>query len=149
MSLGRASMVGSGAGTGRLGSPEDAEPDRGVQRGVAGLMGFVAATLAVMSFLHLSGLLDDGSDPFDPNHAGIAEAVIALVLFWGAGALLGGAPRSRGLGIAATGFAILGFIVGLTFTIQGGATIDIAYHLAVLPLLLFAAATLLWRADHG
>jgi len=37
---------------------------------VAALMGFVAATLVVASALHLAGIVDDGSPPFDPNRAG-------------------------------------------------------------------------------
>ena len=52
-------------------------------------------------------------------------------------------PRARTLAAAATGFAILGFVVGLTFSIRGGDTIDVAYHAAVLPLLLLTLAALL------
>jgi hypothetical protein len=104
----------------------------------ATLMGFVAATLAVMSALHLA-VLDDGSPPFDPDRAGIAEAVIAVVLVAGAFALRRGA---RWAGIAAVFFAIAGFGVGLSMTIRGHAGWDIAYHAAVLPLLLLALAQL-------
>jgi hypothetical protein len=33
--------------------------------------------------------------------------------------------------------AILGFIVGLVFTVQGGDAIDLAFHATMLPLLIF------------
>jgi hypothetical protein len=36
---------------------------------------------------------------------------------------------------SASAFAVVSFIVGLTFTLSGGAAIDIAYHLAMLPVL--------------
>jgi hypothetical protein len=103
------------------------------------LMAFVAATLAVMSALHLAGVVDDGSPPFDPDRAGIAEAVIAVVLVAGAFALVRDARRAA---LAAVVFAIAGFGVGLSMTIRGHATADIAYHAVMLPLLLLALAQL-------
>jgi hypothetical protein len=109
----------------------------------AALMGFVAGTLVVMSSLHLSGTLTGTSEPFDPSHAGIAEALIAAVLAVGAAVLLREPPRAETAAIASTGFAIVGFIVGLNFTIRGGGATDIAYHAVVLPLLLLILATLL------
>ena len=51
--------------------------------------------------------------------------------------------RARKVGLAATGFAIVGFGVGLTITAQGGHAPDIAYHLAVLPVLLATFLVLL------
>ena len=106
---------------------------------VAGLMGFVAATLAVMSLLHLTGVIGDGRTPFDPDRAGIAEAVIAVVLIAGALALLRGV---RWAALGALVFAVAGFGVGLSMTIRGHATADIVYHVATLPLLLLALAQL-------
>ncbi len=106
---------------------------------VAALMGFVAATLVVASALHLAGIVDDGSPPFDPNRAGIAEAVIAVVLAAGAVALVRGARRAA---LGAVVFALAGFGVGLSMTIRGHATGDIAYHATMLPLLLLALALL-------
>lgn len=47
--------------------------------------------------------------------------------------------RGRANALAAIGFAIAGFVVGLTFTQQGGPAVDLFYHWTVLPLL---AATL-------
>jgi peptidoglycan/LPS O-acetylase OafA/YrhL len=90
----------------------------------------VAVSLAVMSFLHLHGNLHHGTPPFQPNAAGVAEAVIGAVL------LLGVAARTRTAAIAAIGFAIVGFGVGLTFTATGGDPIDIAYHAVTLPILI-------------
>jgi len=106
---------------------------------IAALLGFVAATLVVASALHLTGVVDDGSPPFDPDRAGIAEAVIAVVLAAGAVALTRGARR---IALAAVVFAIAGFGVGLSMTIRGHATGDIAYHALMLPLLLLALAQL-------
>jgi hypothetical protein len=108
---------------------------------IALLMGFAAATLAVMASLHFSGTLS-GSKPFNPTHAGIAEALICVALSLGAATLLRGSRNARSVAIAALGFAILGFIVGLSFTTRGGDTIDIAYHVTVLPLLVVALVAL-------
>lgn len=100
------------------------------------MMGAIAGTLAVMSFLHLSGILGGGGKPFEHDNAGIAEAVICVVLGYGATALVRRGSRARPVALAATGFAIVGFLVGLSFTLAGGSAIDVAYHLSVLPLLL-------------
>ena len=96
------------------------------------LMAFEAATLVLMSSLHLAGILDDGSQPFDRVHAGIAEAIIALVLVGGAAAAL---RAKRVLAAASVAFALVGFGIGLSFTIRGGAAASAAYHVTVLPLL--------------
>jgi hypothetical protein len=106
---------------------------RRVGRRIAALIGFAAATLAVISLLHLAGFLGGGSRPFRPTGAGIAEAVIGLALAYGAATLLRGA---RSIALATTGLAILGVVVGLNFTVRGGDAIDIAYHATMLPLLL-------------
>jgi hypothetical protein len=91
---------------------------------------FEAATLAVVASLHLGGVLDGGSEPFDPTAAGIAEAIIGVALAVGA--------------VATTLLAIAGFVLGLTFTVRGGGAIDVAYHMAMLPLLLLTLIVL-WR----
>src|SRR5262249_14201794 len=97
-------------------------------RATALLMGFAAITLAVMSFLHLSGTLSGGPEPFNRTHAGIAEALICVALSSGATMLFRRSPHARGVALASVVFAILGFIVGLNFTIRGGEAIDVAYH---------------------
>lgn len=112
---------------------------------VAALMGFEALTLAVISSLHLSGVLGGGTKPFNPTAAGIAEAVIFAVLAPAAVAYHRIGPPARTAALAATLFAIVGFIVGLTITLRGGDAIDIAYHATLLPLLLVTFAALLRR----
>ena len=87
-----------------------------------------AASLGIMSALHLA------------NDAGIAEAVIAVVLLAGAAALGRGA---RILPPLTVGFAIVGFLAGLHFTLESGDAVDLAYHATVLPLLGLTLAVLL------
>jgi hypothetical protein len=109
---------------------------------IAILIGLEASTLAIMSALHLTGILAGGTRPFRPTDAGIAEAVIGVVLIGGAAALARLPLRGRAIALAALGFAILGVIAGLSFTIQGGGAIDIAYHATILPLLLITLAAM-------
>jgi hypothetical protein len=96
---------------------------------------FVAATLAVASGLHLSGSAKGQAAPFDATHAGIAEAVIGVVLAAAAMAMLRWIRSARLVGITAIVFAAAGFLVGLRFTTAGGHRPDIAYHLIILPVL--------------
>jgi hypothetical protein len=110
---------------------------------VAALMTGEAATLIAMSGLHLTGALHGGAKPFDRTHAGIAEATIAVVLIAGATTLLRIGPSARRVGLVATGFATVGFVVGLNFTIRGHDAAGIAYHAIVLPLLIYTFVTLL------
>src|SRR5215475_6069508 len=106
------------------------------QRRIAILMGLEVLSLAIISTLHLSGVLAGRrGKPFNPTAAGTAEALIGTVLLLGVAALVRDQARGREAAIAATGFAIVGFLVGLTFTVRGGDAIDIAYHATVLPLL--------------
>jgi hypothetical protein len=112
------------------------------ERSIVALMGAVATSLAVMSGLHLSGTLGGGTRPFDPSAAGIAEAVICLVLGYGTIRFLRQQPGAHAVALATTGFAIIGFLIGLGFTLGGGGAIDIAYHLSVLPILLVALIAL-------
>jgi hypothetical protein len=65
-----------------------------------------------------------------------------VVLAAGAVALFCHPLRGRGPAIAAVAFAIFGFIVGLSFTISGGAAADIAYHVTMLPILIAVAVML-------
>jgi EmrB/QacA subfamily drug resistance transporter len=118
--------------------------NRPVQQSLAIVIGLEASTLAVMSVLHLTGILAGGARPFRPTDAGIAEAVICLVLIGGAAALARDGVHGRAVALGTLAFAILGVIVGLNFTVQGGDAIDIAYHATMLPLLL-ATLAVLWR----
>jgi peptidoglycan/LPS O-acetylase OafA/YrhL len=98
------------------------------------LMAFAALTLAAFATLHLSGALRLGAKT--SYGAGFAEAIIGIVLAGGAGALMRSPHRGRRPALLATGFAIFGFVVGLTFTVSGGAVIDLIYHLTMLPVLI-------------
>ncbi|HEU0194659.1 MAG TPA: hypothetical protein VFQ71_10700 [Gaiellales bacterium] len=112
----------------------------GRRRLSAALMAAEVASLAVMSALHLSGGL--GPTVHRPSAAGIAEAVIAVVLAAGLAALLATAGRGRRAAMGAVGFAILGFVVGLGFTIGGSSVVDVTYHATVLPILVVTLALL-------
>jgi hypothetical protein len=112
-------------------------PDRSnVILGVAMLMVFEAASLGVASALHLSGLVHGRSASFDPDSAGIAEAVIGAVLAVAAIGMFRTPARARAVGIAATSFALVGFLVGISETARGGDVPDIVYHATVIPLLI-------------
>jgi hypothetical protein len=118
--------------------------NRRVRQPIAALIGLEASTLAIMSVLHLTAILAGGTRPFNRTHAGIAEAVICVVLIGGAAALVRDPLSGRTIARGTIGFAILGVIAGLNFTIQGGDAIDVAYHATLLPLLLVTLAAL-WR----
>jgi hypothetical protein len=128
-------IVGSGIG-------ETRTPTRARHR-VAVVIGVVAGSLAVASALHLSGQVQGRSAPFDADHAGIAEALLCVVLAIGATALWRGGPQARLIGLGTTGFTIAGFCWGLNVTARGGHWPDIAYHLAGLPLLIGGFTVLL------
>ena len=96
-------------------------------------MGLVAASLAVMSTLHLAGAFEGRTDP----DAGTAEAIIAVVLVAGALALV--RTGDRRAAAAALAFAVAGFLLGLSFTIDDGG-VELAYHVAVLPVLVVGLA---------
>lgn len=110
--------------------------NRRLDRRVATLMIVIAASLAVASTVHLAGHVQGRSDLFDARDAGIAEAVIGAVLLAGAVSMFSVPARARAVGLATTGFAIVGFVVGLSITARAGHLPDIAYHLTVLPFLI-------------
>jgi hypothetical protein len=105
-------------------------------------MGFEALTFAIMSALHLTGIVAGGTRPYSPTAAGVAEAAIGAVLIGGVVALARDPLRGGVIALAALGLAILGVIAGLSFTIQGGGAIDVAYHATILPLLLITLAAM-------
>jgi nitrate/nitrite transporter NarK len=127
--------------------PDGTAPDDGPLRRIAWLLLFIAVTLGIASALHLSGIVH-GSAPYDPDHAGLAEALIGVVLAGCASIMLRAPARARAAGLAGTVFAIVGFGVGLSFTTQGGHAPDIAYHVVVLPVLLAALLALLRHKPH-
>ena len=115
---------------------------------VSVVMLVVAASLAVMSSLHLSGVLGTSSSSYNGTAAGVAEAVIGVALVWGAAALWRDSPTGRRDAIAATVFAIAGFLLGISITVRSGYIPDIAYHASVLPILL-VLLTVLVVADRA
>ncbi|MBV9803563.1 MAG: hypothetical protein JO130_10250 [Solirubrobacterales bacterium] len=130
-----------------------ANSGRPARPSVALLMGFEAFTLAVFATLHLSGALRIGSSASGRASygAGVAEALICVALAGGAWALVHSpapaaarAAARRRVARFALGFAITGFIVGLTFTVDSGDPIDLGYHLVMLPVLV-ATTVLLAR----
>ena len=107
------------------------------------LLAAIAVSLVVASALHLSGQVHGRGAPFDAEHAGVAEALIAVVLAAARDRPVAQRIRARQLGLWATGFAILGFCGGLTSPHVVGDWPDIGYHLTVLPLLVTGFAALL------
>ena len=103
---------------------------------IAALMVLEAASLTVASALHLAGLVHGHGPAFSATWAGLAEAVIGVVLLAGAVTLARRGIAGRPAALAATGFAIAGFIYGLSVTVRGGDRPDITYHATVLPLLI-------------
>jgi hypothetical protein len=122
--------------------PMTLRPDHGAAprqtnlRRIACLMGAVAFTLGIASALHLSGSVPGRSEPFDATHAGVAEAVIGMVLAGGAVAVVRFRSNARAIALGAVAFATVGFGVGLTFTVRGGDLPDVLYHVVILPLLI-------------
>ncbi|MEA2535113.1 MAG: hypothetical protein QOJ93_2924 [Actinomycetota bacterium] len=129
---------------------ESLQPRHTVDRRIGMLMAFVAATLAVAAFVHLAGYTPAGSKPpFDASPAGVAEAIIGVVLASAAIAVLRSSSRAWPVAVAATSFAIFGFLVGLSITARGGDVPDVIYHVTMLPVLIVSLILLVrtGRAD--
>jgi hypothetical protein len=108
------------------------------------LMAFVGASLAIVSIIHLLGP-GDGSQPFRADGAGIAEAIICVVLLGGVAILVADPIRGRVAALWATAFAVFGFLIGLSFTLRSGSPGDVIYHVAILPVLIVTLVQLLRR----
>jgi hypothetical protein len=109
---------------------------------VAGLMAVAAVTLAAASAVHFGVVLPPRlSDPF--RGAAIPEAVVAAVLAGGLATVLSCRAVAWPVALGTTLFALLAVVYGLTVTVGGGRTGDVAYHLSLLAVLLAAAALLL------
>lgn len=113
-----------------------------LSRTVTLIMGGVTASLAVASALHLSGAAGGGKGA-DPTAAGVAEAVICVVLAWGTVLWHRRGPAARALALGANGFAVAGFALGLSFTARGDYLPDLLYHAIVLPIILLTVVLLL------
>lgn len=102
------------------------------------------AAFSVAALIHF-GLLIGG---YEHQKAGTTESVIALVLFVGLAVSWIRPKSTRGAGLAAQGFALLGTLVGI-FTIAVGVgprtAPDIAYHVGIV-LVLVAGLVVAVRA---
>lgn len=114
-------------------------------RGVGAAMAVAAVTFLVASLVH-SGMMDGLGmhDRFDG--ATVPELVIGVVLLAGSVPVLARSRRARPFAAIAAGFAIVGTIVGLNFTLPTGRAGDIAYHVAILTFLVVIAG---WLALSG
>ena len=127
------------------------QPSPTVRAAIGGLMALAAVTLAIASALHFGLLLAVGvvgiSDLY--RNAAIPEAVIATVLAIGVIGLVARLGIAWPLAVGTTAFAVLGVLVGLTFTLQTGMIGDIIYHLSLLALLLVTGGLLLTPIGRG
>jgi hypothetical protein len=101
-------------------------------------MAFAAATFAMASVSHFGAAIPVGFATISDSFPGAAppEAVIAVVVAIGAATVLTRGAAARTVALAATLFALLGTGVGLTYTLGGNRTADIAYHLSIFAALL-------------
>jgi hypothetical protein len=97
------------------------------RRAIAILVTLEAASLVAMSAIHLAR---------SERNSGIPEAVICVVLALGATAVYRATPRWREIALSTVGFAIAGFLLGLSITASSGDVANLAYHATVLPLLI-------------
>jgi hypothetical protein len=121
------------------------QPSRTLRTAIAGLMALAAVALAVASLLHFGVAVPLGGSTFgDPyRNAAIPEAIIAVVVAIGVTGIAARLPIAWPLAVGTTAFAVLGVLVGLSFTLPTGMVGDITYHLSLLALLLVIAFLLL------
>lgn len=110
-------------------------------RWFGGLLLAEAATFGVASYLHRDGHIALGFTTVTGEHfakAALPEAIIGAVLAVAGAVVLAVPGRARAVAVTATGFAILGVIVGLTVVL--GSTrfgvADVGYHAGILAVLL-------------
>jgi len=116
----------------RQGSPLRSRTDRILRLFLLG----EAAAFVVASLVHF-GVLIQG---YEHQAAATAEGVIGLVLATALAATWISPARTRGIGLASQGFALLGTIVGILTVVAGFGprTIpDIAYHATITVVLVF------------
>jgi hypothetical protein len=101
-----------------------------------------AATFGVASYLHRDGRIGLGFTTITGEHfpnAALPEAVIGAVLAVAGAFALAAPARARTLAAAATGFAVLGVVVGLTVVLgstRASIGADVGYHAGILAVLL-------------
>jgi hypothetical protein len=116
----------------------------------AALMGVAAVTFWVASIIHFGATFSIGStrvhDPF-PG-AAIPEAIVGIVVASGALGLVARWRSGWRLAVSTTAFAIVVTLYGLSVTLGGGRSADVAYHVSVLTLL-FAVLGMLVAGHRG
>jgi hypothetical protein len=119
-----------------------------VSSAVAALQSVAAVTLALASVVHLGVVIPLGlttvRDPF--MGAAIPEAVLAIALGAGVLGVLTRWTASWPLALGTGLFALLGVLYGLTVTVGGPRTGDVAYHFTLLGILVVTVAVLLTPA---
>ena len=112
---------------------------------IVGLMVFATGTFAVASLVHSGVVIALGPVTIDDqlNGAMIPEAIIAIVLGIGSIAVIIRGAAGRPLAWATTLFALLGTLFGLTVTVRSSRTGDVAYHVAILLVLVVILGLLL------
>jgi hypothetical protein len=104
-----------------------------------------AVTLLAASAIHFGLSLPLGPvtlhDPF--AGAAIPEAVLGVVLMVGAGFVLSGWSGRWTAALATALFTLLVTLYGLSITVSGGRTGDVAYHLVLLSMLVILVGLLL------
>lgn len=110
-------------------------------------LALAALTLFAASAVHFGAAVTLGGvsihDPF-PD-AAIPESVLGVIVALGALYVIARFPRSWTAGAATVVVAILVVLLGLSITVRGGRVGDVAYHLALLGVLV-ADGILLLRA---
>lgn len=109
-----------------------------------------AATLGLASYLHRDGSIPLGFTTIHGENfqaASLPEAIIGAVLAAGALAVLAAPARTRWAALVATGFAIVGFVVGVSIVLTSGRPSvagDLTYHGIGLAALLATLIALAW-----
>ena len=119
-----------------------------VSSAVAALLSVAALTLALASVVHFGVVIPLGVTTVHDAFMGAAipEAVIAVVLGAGALSVLTHRRASWPLALGTALFALLGVLYGLTVTVGGSRTGDVAYHLTLLGILVVTVGLLLTPA---
>jgi hypothetical protein len=112
-------------------------------RGILALLAFGATTLAVISAIHLAGATPERQAARQRLRRRNRRKPSRLVLVSAIATNLRHSPRGWLAAVTAVGFAIVGFLLGLSFTLRGGSNADIAYHANMLPILIATLALLL------
>jgi nucleoside recognition membrane protein YjiH len=109
---------------------------------IIALLTVLVATLAVASAIHFGVTMAGVADRL--SGAALPEAVIAIVLLFGALSATFCVRHAWGSTLGTTVFGIAGFVIGMRFTLFGDRFVagDVAYHIGGLVLLVVVVALL-------